>query len=549
MKHIYTLLALLSFTTTSQSQTTLFSEDFETGSSTQFNLNTTTLGGTTNDNQWVINNSYTGGSGTFTCLGFPFTFTVPNAPAQPAGITGSPNSYFMHIVANAAVSSGITSPSYIPADGTCVFAGSHFVEMNSDISTVGYSSVELNFWWMHGGSAQAVGEVYYSLNSGVSWTQLTAPITDYFNQATWTQQTITNAAFDNQATLRFAFRFNNATSASGTDPGFSIDDIEVTGTVACNAPVADYSSSTTNLTVLFTDNSTNTPTSWLWDFGDGNTSTMQNPSHTYTVSGNYVVCLTATNSCGSDSSCANISVTCPAPSVGYNHTTNNLSASFMDNSTNTPTSWLWDFGDGNTSTMQNPTHTYATSGNYPVCLTATNACGTDSSCVTVSVGCPTLDSDFSASSTNLNANFTDNSAGAVSSWLWDFGDGNTSTVQSPSHTYASSGSYSVCLTVTDSCGITDSSCQTLPITMTDIDNPLYSLVNIYPNPTTDQWSIQLGDLTGNTTIIIRDIQGRLVFRETMNNQAVVKFNASSPGVYMAEILNGDNRAIFRVVKQ
>jgi len=105
--------------------------------------------------------------------------------------------------------------------------------------------------------------------------------------------------------------------------------------------------------------------------------------HTYAVAGNYTACLTAINSCGVDSSCATIS-TCNLPLTDFNENVNGLQVNFTDNTTNSPTSWLWDFGDGNTSTQQNPSHTYAVAGNYTACLTTINSCGADSSCATIS---------------------------------------------------------------------------------------------------------------------------------------------------------------------
>ncbi len=160
--------------------------------------------------------------------------------------------------------------------------------------------------------------------------------------------------------------------------------------LVCTGPVGDFTKVENGLTVDFSDASTTggTISNWLWDFGDGNTSTMQNPSHTYTAAGNYTVCLTVTDACGSDSSCTSVTVVnCPDPVSVWSSSANNLVVDFTDASTtaNTISNWLWDFGDGNTSTTQNPSHTYATDGNYTVCLTVTDACGTDSTCMFVAV--------------------------------------------------------------------------------------------------------------------------------------------------------------------
>ena len=154
------------------------------------------------------------------------------------------------------------------------------------------------------------------------------------------------------------------------------------------APVASFTGTPLTgsipLGVQFTDTSTNTPTSWLWDFGDGNTSTAQNPLYTYTVAGTYSVSLTATNAGGSDTHTATNYVTASptiAPVSSFTGTplSGNVpfAVQFTDTSINSPTSWLWDFGDGNTSTVQNPLHTYTVAGTYTVSLKVTNSAGND----------------------------------------------------------------------------------------------------------------------------------------------------------------------------
>jgi len=133
----------------------------------------------------------------------------------------------------------------------------------------------------------------------------------------------------------------------------------------------------------FTDQSTNSPTQWAWDFGDGNTSFLQNPTHNYAAAGAYTVTLTATNALGSSSPPAaqTIEVVAGPPTASFANpglAAIGQSVQFTDQSTNSPTQWAWDFGDGNTSFLQNPTHNYAAAGVYTVTLTATNALGSSS---------------------------------------------------------------------------------------------------------------------------------------------------------------------------
>ncbi len=136
-------------------------------------------------------------------------------------------------------------------------------------------------------------------------------------------------------------------------------------------------------TVTFTDLSTNTPLTWDWDFGDGATSTIQDPVHTYTANGDYNVCLTASNAEGGSMECKSVTIgnTPQVPIADFTYTVSGLTVSFTDVSTYLPTSWNWSFGDGATSTLQNPSHAYSVYGNYTVCLTATNAIGSDDNCI------------------------------------------------------------------------------------------------------------------------------------------------------------------------
>ncbi len=211
-------------------QTTIYQENFETGNS--FTMNSSDLGGASTYNTWLRNNTYAGGSGVFVCLGFPFSFTVNNTPAQPSGITGFPSSTYMHITAQAAVASGINCASYIPADGTCVTNESNFAKMTAAISTIGFTNVNFDFWWMCAGSTTGFGELYYSLDGGTTWTLKQS---NFNNTTNWTQSAITDPVWSNQASLKFAFRFVNTIAATAADPSFCVDQISVTGTAATTA--------------------------------------------------------------------------------------------------------------------------------------------------------------------------------------------------------------------------------------------------------------------------------------------------------------------------
>lgn len=135
------------------------------------------------------------------------------------------------------------------------------------------------------------------------------------------------------------------------------------------------------LTVQFADTSTGPPTYWLWDFGDGWSSKVQNPTHTFTRAGTYNVTLEVTNYRGSSQVAHTITVTPPKhPIAGFSATPTSgpapLTVEFSDESSSDITeAWLWEFGDGFTSRAQNPAHTYIVPGTYSVILTAFNQYG------------------------------------------------------------------------------------------------------------------------------------------------------------------------------
>ncbi len=234
----------LIFGLTSNAQTTLFSENFETGG-TSFTLNTSDSGGATSgSNLWVVNNAYAGGNGSLICLGFPFNYSIQSTPNQPGGITASPNSSYLHILSQEALNDNIHSSSYMSADGICFLPESNFSKMAAAISTTGYTNVSIDFWWLCAGSANAFGELYYSIDGGNTWVLNN---TNFNNQSSWVQTSISNPVWDNQADLRFAFRFVNNTASTAADPVFSIDDIIVLGETPLGNHDFNKQSNTINL--------------------------------------------------------------------------------------------------------------------------------------------------------------------------------------------------------------------------------------------------------------------------------------------------------------
>ncbi|MRX47474.1 PKD domain-containing protein [Pedobacter puniceum] len=214
------------------------------------------------------------------------------------------------------------------------------------------------------------------------------------------------------------------------------------------------------------DGKGNTVNKWLWDFGDGNISTLQNPNHAYTTPGDKIVSLSVATDKGCWSAIFKDTVHIKAfPNPDFNFSSKtcvNKEIQFSDISTANAqniTSWLWNFGDGNTSTLQNPKHVFTTVGDFTVTLTVTtdNACVKAISKVIKVSPLPVVDfstPDFCLS--DALAKFINTSTIADNSnmsYAWDFGDPasgsfNTSVQKDGTHSYSAQGVYRVKLTAT-----------------------------------------------------------------------------------------------------
>ena len=247
-------------------------------------------------------------------------------------------------------------------------------------------------------------------------------------------------------------------------------------------PTSDFNASTNNecdsMTVVFTDNSSGGAVSWNWDFGNGNTSTMQNPpAQFYPNPGFYNVTLSVTSSNGCIDISNQVMRVWESPSASFLVSTvcEDAVTDFLDVSgfpvNDTIISWAWDFGDGNTSTLQNPSNLYNSAGVFNVTLTVqtANCSNTIVQAITVEpkpiVGFTT---NPDSGCTTLNVSFTNLTTGA-NSYVWDFGDGFISGLESPDHAYVNLGLadsvYQVTMIATSGMGCRDTA---------------YSSVTVYP---------------------------------------------------------------------
>lgn len=326
---------------------------------------------------------------------------------------------------------------------------------------------------------------------------------------------------------------------------------------------------------------------YILETGDGSVYTLTGmPSsitHTYVLPGAYQYCITIYDSvtpCYAtfcDSIYVNAGgVSCDAyfSAVGQG-AIYDYYFDIAGNMTNVTVDHFWDFGDGNTSTSASPTHTYAAIGGYEVCHTVTdvNAACSDTYCDSVYVSanpapgpCQSSFYWWEDSTTNQTVILINNSSGSGTiSYFWDFGDGTTSNLAYPSHQYNSIGAYNVCLTITAGDPFfgycTSTYCDLVYITFKSVgftinvyppavvslsENESISF-SIYPNPATDQLTIETGELEGNSELFVRDIQGKLVAVHHVNsNSTTLDVSTLQSGVYFIQL---DGNPVQRFVKE
>ncbi len=378
-------------------------------------------------------------------------------------------------------------------DGTYEITGVGKVNQNSTYNTTGTVTVKLRAHGSAGCSTETSHDVVVNCNVQPDFSAdkteiIVEDTVNFTNDSTGSGaaaatydwdfgdgNTTNGAAFtdviNNQYMTVGSFDVNLTAHGTGCDPVHGPLTIEV---LPCDAQ-ADFDAPLINTadsglaTVQFTDRSTFTGAAtpnWVWDFGDGSpVDNTQNPSHDY-APGRYTVTLTVTGSTGcTTTKQMEIFVNDPACTVDASFDADKTTieigdtVTFTDTSAGTITSWYWNFGDGNTSTIQNPTNTYNQVGSFPVVLGAGDGSCTDyTNDATIVVKCDVI-AAFTASSTvvvGTPVTFTNTSTGtgaATATWLWDFDSAanpgtDMSLEKNPTHTFNTVGTYTVRLTAT-----------------------------------------------------------------------------------------------------
>ncbi|MCF8386904.1 MAG: FG-GAP-like repeat-containing protein [Bacteroidales bacterium] len=357
------------------------------------------------------------------------------------------------------------------------------------------------------------------------------------------------------------FDCNTMTAIVGADS--NVFDPDTTGTYAVEitqescvdtsecffvqTPLADFSADPTYglppLMVDFTDLSLDSVNTWEWDFGDGGTSTEQHPDYEYTEPGLYSVKLKITGPGGIDSITKQdyIDVFFDPPTADFiGEPTSGLSpleVQFTDLSVDSVNNWYWHFGDGEVGYIQNPLHTYDTAGTYTVSLSVDGPGGSDmmEKVDYISVEPDIIQADFSGSPTigqsPLTVDFIDLSIGEIDSWKWAFGDGDSASIQNPSHEYLNPGSFTVSLTVDGIAGTsTETKVDYILIPVAKEESAARSVM-VYPNPVSDFLYIDFNK-TSPFKIYMRNNEGKTVLQKTANSlHEKIDVSALKPGVY------------------
>ncbi len=311
-------------------------------------------------------------------------------------------------------------------------------------------------------------------------------------------------------------------------------------------PAANPSYSASGNEVAFLAN-TNSGISWIWTFTPGQSSTEENPTFTFPGPGEYPVTLSVASECGSVS--YELQVSLSEPLVAQIGSSSNegcapLTILFEDLSTGTVENRTWSFPGGQpaTSTEPAPLVTFAAPGVYNISLSVSNNSNSASSTEQITVVVPPTPA-FEIIANNLMISLQNNSLNATN-YFWNFGDGNTSNLENPVHTYSSPGVYQVSLSASNNyCGVANA--QTINVTISTVADAMAFPLGIHPNPTSGWIHIE-NWRKGELALI--DPTGRyLATWQSATNS--INMSAFPAGLYFLRYSDGAAQYWFRLIKQ
>ncbi|MEO1517638.1 MAG: PKD domain-containing protein [Bacteroidota bacterium] len=304
-------------------------------------------------------------------------------------------------------------------------------------------------------------------------------------------------------------------------------------------------------TVAFSNQSTDADR-FIWYFADGNSSELVNPTHQFPRGGDFFVQLIAFNQCGSDTITQPVSIpiqTVLTAAVAADRQAGcaPLEVSFRDQSTGQPERWEWQFPGGQpaSSSEANPLVTYNESGQYDLKMIVYKGSEADTLELSNYIQVNEIpEANFAFTLTARSIELTNNSLRA-NDYAWSFGDGNTSNLAAPTHTYASNGVYQLQLIVSNECG-KDTLEQEVNIQLSSLSQVAKEdmVLRLFPNPNDGQFTIWLEEVAASEVELVlynslgKQLQQQAV--QLLSGKAVVEWDASalSPGLYWLEIKQG-----------
>lgn len=305
--------------------------------------------------------------------------------------------------------------------------------------------------------------------------------------------------------------------------------------------------------VTFT-NTTNGVSSNKWFFGNGDSSTLINPTIQYNIGGTYSVKLNATNTCNTKDSTLIIKLAYLNFGAIPTAACINQPITYTDSSDNNVATWAWTFSGGTPATANTKgphVVTYNTSGAKSATLNITVTGGQAQTYTITNATTISNDTFAKANFTYENkANniieFTSTSTGSNKTYKWYFGDGDSSTLKNPTHQYTNANNKSVKLVVNGTCNKDE--IVIILRDFTNVSSILKSIFEVFPNPSNNQFKIQ----TYGTNVFdlnVSDVSGKEILHKTMSNGSTIDCSQWANGVYLVKVTDGEQSQTVKIMVQ